>query len=64
MTATELAKYINREGDWQTGELRVRVKIVDVKKAYGRLDYRITPIAGSGEQWINGEAVKLDKNGK
>lgn len=40
-------------------KIKVHVKIVDVKNVYGRDLYQITPVAGSGEMWV--EKVTLLK---
>ena len=37
-----------REG----GQLRVAVKILDTRNAFGRTDALITPVKGSGEMWV------------
>lgn len=39
--------------------LTIEVKILDVKMSYGRERYLVTPVAGSGERWV--EAVALIK---
>lgn len=39
--------------------LTIEVKILDVKMSYGRERYLVTPVAGSGEVWV--EAVTLTK---
>lgn len=39
--------YINIDG------LRVRVRVLDTRKAFGRTDAHITPESGSGAKWID-----------
>lgn len=34
------------------GKLWVDVKILDVRPSFGRVDYQITPVKGSGTVWI------------
>lgn len=59
--------YQNRLGFYKpkarTGDrpFRVRVGVVDAREDCGRLRLLITPIAGSGEIWVNAEAVILDE---
>ena len=45
--------YINMDG------LRVRVKVIDTRKAYGRDDAKITPADGNGERWV--DLTKIEK---
>ena len=37
--------------------LRVAVRIVDAREVYGRTDYLVEPIQGSGQQWVSSERV-------
>jgi hypothetical protein len=39
--------YITMEG------LRVRVKVLDSRKSFGRDDVKVTPADGSGERWMD-----------
>lgn len=32
--------------------LNVEVKILDVKQSYGKVRYLVTPVAGSGQVWV------------
>lgn len=52
MTTLDLRDYIGLEVPWRTGQLQVQVRIVDCKRSYGRVRYLITPVAGTGQQWI------------
>ena len=40
-------------------ELRFQVEIVEVRSAYGRMDYLIRPVAGEGDKWV--AQVSLDR---
>lgn len=33
--------------------LEIEVKITNVRKAYGRVDFEVTPVAGSGSMWFS-----------
>jgi hypothetical protein len=33
--------------------LTVDCHVIDVREAYGRVDVLITPVSGSGEQWVS-----------
>lgn len=35
------------------GGFKIKVKILDVRHAWGRVDYYITPIEGEGEKWVS-----------
>ena len=39
--------------------LTIEVKVLDVRKIYGKEQYLIAPIAGSGERWV--EDIKIIK---
>ena len=58
-TALEMSKYIGKEAslevpakDPDLPPLSVRVRIVDVKMTYNQPRLQITPVAGSGMQWV------------
>ncbi len=40
--------------------LRVEVVIDDARKAYGRADYRVSPLAGGGCVWVSSDRVELE----
>ena len=44
---------INGEGFIKFDKLRVKVRVIDARKSYGRDDVLVTPVGGSGEQWID-----------
>lgn len=52
MTAPPVTAWIGLAVPWRTGQLQVQVRIVDCKRSYGRVRYLITPIVGTGQQWI------------
>ena len=53
MTAKEAAKLIGTTALYDVSTMRVQVKIVDIRTAYGRTDYRIEPVAGVGGMWVS-----------
>ena len=59
MTVKELAGFIGKEGYINHGYLHINIKIVDIKKEYGRIRYQVSPISGSGEEWLEG--VKFEE---
>lgn len=40
-------------------KLQFEVNIIDSKKAYGRTNYLVTPVAGSGQAWKAQHNIKL-----
>lgn len=38
---------------YELGTMQATVKIVDVRNAFGRTDYRIEPVAGVGGMWVS-----------
>lgn len=42
------------------GALRVAVRIVATKRAYGRMRVRVTPVAGDGAAWMDAASVVID----
>ena len=39
--------------------LTVVVQIRDARTVYGRTDYLVTPVEGSGEQWVSADRVTV-----
>jgi hypothetical protein len=55
MTLSDYAHMVNQTAtllDVLPG-LDVNVRITDVRSAFGRIDVKVTPIAGIGETWVN-----------
>jgi hypothetical protein len=59
MTALELSQNICKIGTIVCGTVRVSVHIMDGKTAYGTPRYLITPVSGSGQQWVNADRVSV-----
>ena len=60
MTVAQLAAIIGREADFEvTPNLTIRVVVRDVRQRFGRTDYEVSPVSGSGTQWVdsNGRIV-------
>jgi len=43
---------------FMTDDMAFDVEIVNLRKAYGRIDYEVKPIKGAGTKWISSERVK------
>lgn len=50
-------QFVGKKGTIFAGGLRVEVEIKDVKNSYGRDRYLVTPVAGSGEVWVESVSV-------
>ncbi len=55
----EVETYVGKKAVVELGGLTVEVKIIDVKKSYGRDRFLISPVSGKGEVWV--ENVTLIK---
>jgi hypothetical protein len=57
----ELTELVGRAGMIRMhGGLMVRVRILEVKRTYGRLRVRVEPLAGEGTTWVYLDRVKLE----
>jgi hypothetical protein len=64
MSIKEMAEAIGRLASWNPAAdaaLSVDVRIQDVRRAYGRTDYLITPVAGTGETWVTATTVQMQE---
>lgn len=64
MTAREAKQLLGKVGSLDLGGLSVNVKILDVREAYGRVDFLVEPVAGSGQVWKAESNVKVQKGGQ
>jgi hypothetical protein len=53
MTTSELAPLIGRRVSAKFESLWVECTILECKQAYGRVRLLISPLEGSGEQWVD-----------
>ena len=64
MSIKELAYPLGREGLLETNGLKVPVRIMDVKQAYGRVRYVVTPLHGGyGTATVEDFRVELTYKG-
>jgi hypothetical protein len=52
-TANEMGKLIGQIGTVKYGQIEVAVEVLDVKQAYGQTRVMVTPVNGSGTEWID-----------
>lgn len=61
-TASELAKLIGRYALWTpAASIQVKVKIIDVRDNFGRLDFLVSPLpeCGSGQAWVAESSIDV-----
>ena len=61
MTANEMIPAIGAEVDLECSGLWVRCVVRDVKTSWGKPRFLVTPVAGSGEVWV--ELSRLRRGG-
>lgn len=65
MTAGELFNnLLNRQAvlsvPSRAGTLEVRVRILDARETFGRIDLLVSPVEGSGQAWVSADRVKVE----
>lgn len=55
---TVLVPFSNRAGK----SIKVEVKVLDLKNQYGVIRYKVTPVKGSGEVWVETIIDKVTGN--
>ncbi len=61
MTSKEIHELLSKAATLHGKDgMDIAVRIVDAREAYGRLDVRVTPVAGSGEVWVNADRVTIN----
>ncbi len=58
MTNQEQAKYIGKLALLTLNGMAFKVKIADIRSAYGRIDAKVKPLQGSGDAWVSLESLK------
>jgi hypothetical protein len=58
MLVRELNEFIGKNGLIELSGLIIRVNIKNVKERWGKTRYLVTPLAGSGEIWV--ENIRID----
>ncbi len=52
MDYAKIAKVIGSKVTIELGGLKVAVKVLNYKNSYGRDRWKVTPVSGSGEIWV------------
>jgi hypothetical protein len=50
---------MNIKPDRPAFPMYVQFRIMDYKTAYGQSRYLITPVSGTGEQWVSADRVQI-----
>lgn len=58
--STDLSTYRGRSGTIAVNALTIGVEIKDARLRFGHLDLLVSPLHGSGEQWIESHRVVVD----
>ena len=57
--APDLNTYKDRFGTIAVDDLSVEVRIADARLRFGHLDLLVTPVAGSGQRWVEQHRVQI-----
>jgi len=58
----DLLAYIGKTGAIEANGLSVDVKINDARTRYGHLDLSVTPLAGTGERWVEYKNIAINSD--
>jgi hypothetical protein len=59
MTSNDLKQLVGKIGLLSSGKLSVPVGVLDSRYVFGRTDLLVTPIGGSGQEWVETGRVRL-----
>lgn len=60
MTAAALIRNVGKIGLLTVDGLQVEVLIQDARRVWDRLDYLVTPVRGTGQQWVSAQRVTTE----
>lgn len=60
MSETGVGCFIDRTGTVVADGFKVKVKVIDVRQAYGRTDLRLQAIDVTGVKWAKVDKVEFD----
>jgi len=58
----DLTAYIGKTGAIEANGLSVNVTIKDARTRYGHLDLSVTPLAGTGERWVEYKNIAINSD--
>ena len=59
MLNREHLELIGKTANYFINEMIFEVKVIDVRNAYGRIDYKVLPIAGCNSKWVSEDSIML-----
>ena len=57
----EIADRVGKQAAYNINGINVDIKIIDIRQVYGNTRYLITPLAGTGQIWVNEESLVIYK---
>lgn len=60
MAAAELIRNVGKVGLLTVDGLQIEVLIQDARQVWDRLDYLVTPVRGTGQQWVSAQRVTTE----
>ena len=64
MTHADALALVGSGAYYQAKGMKVEVRIWEVRSAFGRIDALITPVAGSGQAWVDVTSLELKETSK
>jgi len=59
LSLKELTAQIDTRARLERRGTSIEVIIIDVKQAFGRVDYKIKPVSGDGSEWVRGTSLRF-----
>lgn len=60
LSVKEVASLIGRQAELIISrKLKIEITILDVRESFGNLQWLVTPVAGSGEEWKDAGSMRL-----
>lgn len=47
----QIEKYVGKDGSILLNDMRINVRVIDVKESYGKMRWLVTPLSGMGQTW-------------
>lgn len=53
----EVLGKLGKRAIYTVNDLQIEIEITDARVVFGRIDYKIKPVAGKGEKWVSAESI-------
>lgn len=63
-TARVMVALAPERGVVEVDGLQVLVRVLDARTVWGRVQYLVTPVAGSGQRWVDAARVMAEGDGE